>query len=194
VVIDAIQGLGAFRQTLEPADVLVAGGQKWLRAGWGSGLMAVGERALERLEPTLTGWWGVEGFLDTERPPLHEPRPGAARYQEGTPPIVGAVQLRAAIEVIEIAGIDAVETAIRERVAGIEDAVRAAGAEVLAPWRTARERAGILSFRLPGEDPAETARRLLGGGVVLSRRGAWLRAAPHASTGPEAVEMLRAAL
>ena len=35
--------------------------------------------------------------------------------------------------------------------------MRAAGAEVLAPWTHPGERAGILCFRLPGEDPANLA-------------------------------------
>ena len=36
LVVDAIQGFGAFPLTLEPADVVIAGGQKWLRARNGS--------------------------------------------------------------------------------------------------------------------------------------------------------------
>ncbi len=41
LVVDAIQGFGAFPLTLEPADVVIAGGQKWLRAGMGVAVMAV---------------------------------------------------------------------------------------------------------------------------------------------------------
>lgn len=194
LVIDAIQGLGAVEARLEPADVLVAGGQKWMRAGWGSGVMAVGERARERLAPTLTGWWGVEGFLDFGLPPPHSPRETADRFQEGSPPYFGALQMGAAVEVIELAGITAIEATIGERVAALEEAVRTAGAEVLAPWQNPGERAGILCFRLPGEDAAATAARLADAGLVVSRRSGWVRVAPHASTPSETAGRLGEAL
>lgn len=194
LVVDAIQGLGAVEAHLEPADVLVAGGQKWLRAGWGSGVMAAGERAREALAPTLTGWWGVEDFLDFGPPAPHPPRRSADRFQVGSPAAYGALQLGAAVEVIELAGIAAVEAAVLERVAGLEEAVRRAGAEVLAPWREPAERAGILCFRLPDEDPAATAARLGEAGLVVSRRAGWVRVAPHASTPPETAVQLGDAL
>ena len=194
LVIDAIQGLGAVEAGLEPADVLVAGGQKWMRAGWGSGVLAVGERARERLAPTLTGWWGVQGFLDFDQPPPHAPRDTADRFQEGSPPYFGALQMGAAVEVIELAGIGAIEAAIRERVAACEQAVRTAGAEVLTPWRRPEERAGILCFRLPGEEAATTVARLAEAGLVTSRRSGWVRVAPHASTPAETAARLGEAL
>ena len=194
LVVDAIQGLGAVAAVLGPADVLVAGGQKWLRAGWGSGVMAVGERALERLDPTLTGWCGVEAFLDFEAPPPHGARETAGRFQEGSPPYLGALQMGAAVEVIEMAGMAAIEAAVLARAAAVEEVVRRAGAEVLAPWRRPEERAGIISFRLPGEDPAVTAAGLASAGLVVSRRSGWVRVSPHASTPPESAGMLREAL
>ena len=194
LVVDAIQGLGAVAAVLGPADVLVAGGQKWLRAGWGSGVMAVGDRALERLAPTLTGWCGVEHFLDFETPPPHGTLQTAGRFQEGSPPYLGTLQMGAAVEVIELAGVAAIEAAVLARTAAVEEVVRRAGAEVLAPWRRSQERAGIVSFRLPGEDPAATAARLAAAGLVVSRRSGWVRVSPHASTPPESAGMLREAL
>ncbi|MFH1329428.1 MAG: aminotransferase class V-fold PLP-dependent enzyme [Actinomycetota bacterium] len=194
LAVDAIQGLGAVAAVLGPADVLVAGGQKWLRAGWGSGVMAVSDRALERLAPTLTGWCGVEAFLDFETPPPHDARETASRFQEGSPPYLGTLQMGAAVEVIEMAGIAAIEAAVLARAAAVEEVVRRAGAEVLAPWRRPEERAGIVSFHLPGEDPAATAARLAAAGLVVSRRSGWVRVSPHASTPAEAVGRLREAL
>jgi len=194
LVIDAIQGLGAVETSLSPADVLVAGGQKWMRAGWGSGVMAAGERARENLAPTLTGWWGVQGFLDFSQAPPHPPREAADRFQEGSPPYFGALQMGAAAEVIELAGIGAIEAVVRERVAALEEEARRAGAEVLAPWRGPEERAGILCFRLPGKDPAATVARLGEAGLVVSRRSGWVRVAPHATTPVETAARLRESL
>lgn len=194
LVVDAIQGLGAVDFPAAAADVVVCGGQKWLRAGWGAGFMTAGPRARERLAPTLTGWYGVEGFLETQVPAPHEPRAGAERYQEGSPVVFGAVAAAAAVEVVAEAGIDVVERRILDLAPALEEVVRAAGAEVLAPWREDGERAGILSFRLPHEDSAATAERLRTAGLALSERAGWLRVAPHASTSDEAVTMLAGAL
>jgi len=194
LVVDAIQGLGAVHSGIGPADVMVAGGQKWMRAGWGSGVMAVSDRALERLSPTLSGWLGVEDPMDTDWAPPHRTLAGAGRFQEGTPPFVGAVQFAAAVEVIGITGMEAIAAVVADRVASLEDVVVQAGAEVMAPWLTPAERAGILCFRLPGVDVGQTAERLEAAGLIVSRRGRWVRLAPHASTDPEVAGMLAEAL
>ena len=194
LVVDAIQGLGAVGQSLAPADVMVGGGVKWMRAGWGSGMLAVSPRALDRLEPTLTGWFGVEGFLDLAIPVPHEPRADAERMREGSPSIYGAVAYAAAIDAIEVAGITAIEAVIRTLVLSLEEAVSRVGAEVLAPWRSEVERAGILSFRMPDEDPTETTQRLSDAGLTVSQREGWVRLSPHATTDPAAVEVLEGLL
>jgi len=72
--------------------------------------------------------------------------------------------------------------------------VRTAGAEVLTPWRRPEERAGILCFRLPGEEAATTVARLAEAGLVTSRRSGWVRVAPHASTPAETAARLGEAL
>ncbi len=190
LVVDAIQGLGAIRLPEDAADVVVGAGHKWFRAGWGAGFLAVSARAQERLAPTLTGWYGVADFLDTDTPPLHPPRPDAERYQMGSPPIFGAVVLGEAAAVVEEAGMAAIEATVLERARRLEEVVRAAGAELLAPWRSDDERSGIVAFRLPAEDPAVTATRLRDAGLVLSERGTWLRLSPHATTPPEVADLL----
>lgn len=194
LVIDAIQGLGAMQARLEPADVVVAGGAKWLRAGWGSGVMAVTDGARERLTPTLTGWWGVSEFMDFSLAAPHSPRETADRFQFGSPAVFGALQLGAAVEVIELAGISSIEAAVCERAAALEEAARTAGAEVLSPWRSPAERAGIFCFRLPFEEGAATAGRLAASGLVASCRSGWVRVSPHASTPAETAARLGEAL
>ncbi|MCB2223106.1 MAG: aminotransferase class V-fold PLP-dependent enzyme [Actinobacteria bacterium] len=194
LVVDAIQGLGAVHRGIGPADVMVAGGQKWMRAGWGSGVMAVSDRALDRLSPALCGWLGVEEPMATAVPPPHPAAAGAGRYQEGTPPIVGAFQFAAAVEVAGLAGIEAISTVVHHRVAELEQVLRRAGADIRAPWASPAERAGILCFRLPGAEPAATTAHLLDAGLIVSHRGDWVRLSPHATTPPEAAGMLAEAL
>lgn len=190
LVVDAIQGFGAVPVTLDECDVIVTGGQKWLRSGWGSGMLAVGDAAMDRLESHLTGWYGVEDFLVFDQE-FHDPRPDAEQFQEGSPPIFGGVAVQAAIDVIELAGIDAVHRAVVDRVCEIEELVRSRGGEVLAPWRSADERAGILNWRLPTEPATQTWERLMAAGVIcVERIPGWIRVAPHASTTDATVRML----
>jgi len=194
LVVDAIQALGALRVALGSADVLVAGGQKWMRAGWAAGLMAVSGRALERLVPSLSGWWGVEDAFDFVTPAPHSARSDADRFQEGSPNVFGAVALAAAIEVVEAAGVDAVHTAVLDRSRSVAELAIEVGAELRAPWRVEEERSGIVTFRMPDEEAGETVARLAQAGIVVSERAGWVRVSPHASTPHEAIELLAATL
>ena len=194
LVVDAIQGLGALSIRLDAADVVVAGGQKWLRAGMGIALLSVSERALERLAPTLVGWLGVSDPFDFVAPHPRPALPDAGRFRVSAPPVVGATALTAALGLIEEAGLGMLHATILQKVKQVEEIVRSKGGEVLTPWQRDEERAGILSFRFPGLSSAETVGRLAGAGVVISERKGWIRASPHATTSPETLEMLAAAL
>lgn len=193
LVVDAVQAVGALQVTMEHADVLVAGGHKWLRAGGGIGFMALSDRALDRLAPSLVGWPGVQDPFDTEAPLPHPPADGARRFMMGSPPFVTAGALLGALEALGRAGMDEVEAAVTARSRAVEDEARRSGAEVMAPWRSGSERSGIVSFR-PRGAAAEVHRRLAAEGFYLTERDGWLRAAPHASTDPEAPAALGEAL
>ncbi|MBW8873203.1 MAG: aminotransferase class V-fold PLP-dependent enzyme, partial [Leifsonia sp.] len=58
LIVDAIQGFGVVDAPWEVADVVVSGGQKWMRAGWGTGFLALSERAIDHLTPVFSGWTG----------------------------------------------------------------------------------------------------------------------------------------
>lgn len=190
LVVDAIQGLGAMEFHSAPADVVVAAGHKWMRAGFGSGLLALSARSIEMLHPTLTGWWGVADSFDWDTLPPHTARADAERFQGGGPPLFGAFALAAAIDVIDGEGIATIEQTILENAKAIEEVARSCGAEVLDPWDGDEERSGILSFRMPGEAGAVTVQRLGDAGVTVSSRGEWVRTAPHATTDLAIIEII----
>lgn len=192
LVVDAIQAFGVAELPWQAADVVVSGGQKWLRAGWSTGFATLSDRALERLEPTLTGWTGVEDvavFDDRE----HPPNPGAGRWSITNLSPVTAAAFAAALELVERTTVRAIEAHIATRVDELIDAVRDFGGEVLSPTAPA-ERAGIVSFRIPGTAPADVAAALHAHGVTPSVRTTSVRLAAHASTPYAAVERVRAAL
>jgi selenocysteine lyase/cysteine desulfurase len=192
LIVDAIQGFGVADLPWQAADVVVTGGQKWLRASWATGFATVSDLALERLEPVLTGWTGVEDvalFDDCEHPPA----PGAQRWSVTNPSPVASAALEAALGLVESVGVPAIEAHISTRVDQLIDTVRSCGGEVLSSTEPGR-RAGIVSFHVPGTDPATVAKALHAQDVTPSVRAASVRLSAHASTGLAAVDRVQAAL
>ncbi|MXZ67562.1 MAG: aminotransferase class V-fold PLP-dependent enzyme [Acidimicrobiia bacterium] len=186
LVVDAVQGLGALRFSMEHVDVMVAGGHKWLRAGGGAGLLAVSERALERLRPTLTGWLGVGDPFDTSAPLPHPPLEGADRFVMGSAGFTAVAALCESLRVLQTVAMDDVEAAVLARSRAVEEEARRAGARVLSPWLNDDERSGIVSFTPAGGPSEDAYARLVGEGFSLTERNGMLRVAPHASTHPDA--------
>jgi selenocysteine lyase/cysteine desulfurase len=182
VLVDGIQGLGAVAAGLGGADVFVAGGHKWLRAGFSTGVMAVSDRALERLEPTLSGWWAVQDNHDFEAPPPQPALDTADRFIEGSPNLPGALAAAAALEIVEREGIDTIERAVLERSEAVADVARSLGAGVFAPWKSDAERSGIATFRFGDVSSTAVVHGLAGEGFIVSERNGWIRVSPHATT------------
>jgi selenocysteine lyase/cysteine desulfurase len=192
LVVDAIQGFGVLDLPWQAADVVVTGGQKWLRASWSTGFATLSDRALERLEPVLTGWTGVADvalFDDRE----HEPVPGAGRWSvTNLSPVAGAA-LEAALLLVESVGVPAIAAHIEGRVDELIEAVRAGGGELLSPADPS-ERGGIVSFRLPGTASSRVAEALHAHGVTPTVRPDSLRLSAHASTPASAPTRVHEAL
>lgn len=192
LIVDAIQAFGVAQLPWQAADIVVTGGQKWLRAGWSTGFAALSDHALERLEPTLTGWTGVADvavFDDEEHPPAA----GAQRWSITNLSPVTAAAFAAALEIVERSTVAAIEAHIATRVDQLIDAVRGCGGEILSPTAPAH-RAGIVSFRLPGTDPADVAKALHAYEVTPSVRTTSVRLSAHASTRQAAVDRVQDAL
>ena len=190
LVVDAIQSMGAFPVDSASSDVVAAGSHKWMRAGFGGAAMMVSERAIERLEPTLTGWMGVAEPLDFQTPPPHPPAAAAARYQMSSDPVMGAVALAAACEVIRMAGVGVISRRISAAMDRLEDELERAGCELRQPWRDRGERAGILTFRIPGRESGQVVEAMRERGVVLADRAGWVRVSPPATTTSESIGLL----
>ncbi len=190
LVVDGIQGFGVVDEPWAAADVLVCGGQKWLRAGWGTGFAVLSERALDRMDPLLSGWTGVRdaGVFDDE---IHELAPGAQSWSVSHLSPVTAGALARALELVEELGQPVIATRIADRVAELTDVLDAGGAEIVS---ATDRRAGILSFRLPDRPTAEVAAALADAEVVATVRPDQIRLSPHASTGRAAVDRVRTAL
>lgn len=107
LVVDAVQTVGNrkldLRQT--PVDILVCGGQKYLRAGTGIGLMYVNKGILPKLKDVKVGIRSMQTF-DEETYVLKD---SAARFQDGTQNLPGIVAMLAALRYINELGIETIE-------------------------------------------------------------------------------------
>ncbi|WP_051172336.1 aminotransferase class V-fold PLP-dependent enzyme [Microbacterium indicum] len=174
LVVDAIQGMGVVDEDWQVADVVVSGGQKWLRSGWGTGFAAFSDRALERLVPALSGWTGAErsGQYSGDE---HPRRRDARRFTmtNGSPGASAA--LAAGIGEVLSTGIGEVAAAVHVRAAELRRLLAERRAEVVTP----EEHAGIVVARLGADAHARLA---VAGFATTLVDGDGIRFAPHATT------------
>jgi selenocysteine lyase/cysteine desulfurase/predicted transcriptional regulator YheO len=190
LVVDGIQGFGVVDEPWSVADVLVVGGQKWLRAGWSTGFMVLSDRALERLDPVVSGWTGAldAGLFDDE---VHEVAEGAAGWSITNLSPIASGALGHALELVELAGVPAIGGRIGERLDELAEVVRAAGGTVVS---AEERRAGILAFTLPTFPAPVVGAALVDAGVTATVRPEHIRLTPHASTTPETIARFAGAL
>jgi len=187
LVVDGIQGFGVVDADWSLADALVVGGQKWLRAGWGTGFVGLSPRALDRLRPLLGGWTGVEGASRYDGVP-HAPLPGAQRLSvtNGSPFASGA--LATALEQLESVGVGAVASLVADTAGDLIDRLTAAGVAVLSPTDRERRAGLVVAGVAPGEALTVGA-RLDAAGVTATVHGPdRVRLSVHATTTPAALD------
>ncbi|AYF99531.1 aminotransferase class V-fold PLP-dependent enzyme [Protaetiibacter intestinalis] len=192
LIVDAIQGFGVVEAPYGVADVVVAGGQKWVRAGWGTGFLALSDRALEHLTPVWSGFTGTEheGLpLDEVLPPASDAR----AYAISNPDPLAMARFSGALEELARVGVGEVHARIAARVDDIIDAADEFAIPVVSP-RAEAERAGIVVLEPDADQLTVLAAALHNHGVSVTVRGGTVRLAPHASTEAETLTMLRSAL
>jgi selenocysteine lyase/cysteine desulfurase len=193
-LVDAIQGLGAFPVDVRAChiDALCAGGHKWLLGPEGCAVLYIGRELQERVEPVEFGWTNVAHYSDYASRDMRL-RADAGRYECGTLNTVGCLGLKAAIELLLEAGVEAIGQAILALAGRLIRGVEEQGYQVLGEF-PAENRSGIVSFRKPGAPAAELVRRLRERGVITAARNGWVRASPHFYIAPDEIERLLEAL
>ena len=191
LVVDATQGAGVVDAPYALADVVVMGAQKWPRAGWGTGVLALSDRALERLTPVWSGRTGTESEFPVDGVP--DPARDARAFTVSASDPFAMARLSAALEELAEVGVAAVRARIAERVSEIIDAADEFAVPVISP-RAEAERAGIVVLEPEPDRLTALVAALHNHGVSATVRGGTVRLAPHASTTPETLAMLRASL
>jgi selenocysteine lyase/cysteine desulfurase len=193
LLVDGIQAFGAVQEDWSLADVLAVGGQKWLRAGWGNGFLALSGRALDRLDNAgLSGWTGVRDPVRYDGA-VHDLASGADRFSLTNSSPSAAAALTAALRLVDDIGVTTIARGIVDRATALIEVLTGVGADVLTPTAPG-QRAGIVSFSLPGTPAADVGRHLAGRGLTVTAREDHLRASVHASTPPEVIDRVGEAL
>lgn len=190
LIVDAMQGFGIVDAPYEVADVVVSGGQKWTRAGWGTGFLALSDRAVEALTPVFSGFSGT----DVEGTPLDEvpqPRRDVGAFQVSNPDPIAQARFAVALEEIAQVGVPAINAAVAERVTRLIDLADEYGLAVDSP-RDEAERAGIVVIEPPADQLTVLTASLFNHGVSSTTREGRVRLAPHISTDDETFDMVRA--
>jgi cysteine desulfurase/selenocysteine lyase len=160
LIVDAIQQLGATALSVRetPADVVVAGGHKWLNAPFGCGLLYVRNSTLPELRMPSWGYLGLDApdggwgryFATRNSTPVRiYDFPTAAKSLEinGTANYPGAVGLGASLRLINEIGIGAIEEHVLALTDRLHEELPALGVRVVTrPERAVRS--GITTFEV----------------------------------------------
>jgi selenocysteine lyase/cysteine desulfurase len=190
LIVDAIQGFGIVDAPLSLADVVVSGGQKWIRSGWGTGFLALSDRAVDHLTPVFSGFVATddEGMpMDEVTPPAH----GARAFQVTHADPVAQSRFALALEDIAKVGVPAINQRISERVSSIIDLADEFALQVTSP-RAESERAGIVVIEPQPDQLTVLAASIHNHGVTATVRSGAVRLSPHVSTDDETLAVLRA--
>ena len=192
LIVDAIQGFGVVDAPYPVADVIVSGGQKWIRAGWGTGFLALSDRAVDRLTPVFSGFnaTDVEGMPLDEVPP---PSRGARAFSVTNPDPIAQGRFAAALEEVAEVGVPAINERLLDRTSRIIDLADEFGLEVSSS-RAPAERAGIVVVTPEAGRLTTLTASLHNHGVTATSRQGSVRFSPHVTTDEETLGMLRASL
>jgi selenocysteine lyase/cysteine desulfurase len=190
--VDDYQSNGSERLNVRASkiDLLTTGTVKFLLGSPGLAFLYVNEDVLDRLHPTLTGWFGQSdpGNFQVES---HFEGAGANRFQSGTPAISPIYDSLAGIEVLEAAGLDDVGAWIRTLTTYAVEKLAALGIEIATPHDPAL-RGPQIAIR--SRDGAQAVAELERRGIITSTRDDNIRTAWHYYNTIEDVDVLCDAL
>jgi selenocysteine lyase/cysteine desulfurase len=191
LIVDAIQGFGVVDAPYGMEDVVASGGQAWVRSGWGTGFLALSDRALERLTPVFSGFTTT----DPEELPMSgvlPPASGAASFSIGPGSPIDQARFAAALEEIATVGVAQIGARLAEKVTRVIDLADEYAVPVVSS-RAENERAGIVVLEPAPDQLTMLTASLFNHGVTVTVRGRRVRMSPHVSTDEESFDMLRGA-
>ena len=167
-------------------DFMVTGALKYLIGPAGVAFLYVRRDLVERLEPTVTGWFGRANPFAYRHDVLDWPST-AARFETGTPPVPSGAAALAGMRLLQQVGFDEIGRHVERLVARYRAEADAGGFAVRTPAEAARR--GPLVVIESTDGPALVS-RLAARGIVASCRGNGLRVSFHAYNNDDDVAMV----
>ncbi|MFN3707289.1 aminotransferase class V-fold PLP-dependent enzyme [Microcella sp.] len=193
LIVDASQALGVVEAPWEAADVVVGTGRTWLRAGYGTGFLALSDRAAEQLVPVWSGWLAAAGGHGEDRTEQVSPPTGGARaYRVGYADPTAQARLAGAAEEVATVGVAAIRERVLATCAQIIELADFAGLNVVSP-RDDAERAGIVVIEPPSGAITALTAALHNHGITAATIGGAVRLSAHVSTREDTLDLLRLA-
>jgi L-cysteine/cystine lyase len=165
VLVDGAQSIGAIPVDVHPvaADIYAFTGQKWLCGPHGTGGMFVRRDRFEVLQPTFTGYVGID-FPQYRANDVagYAPAHGAQRFEVAASYIPSMGALEASVAWLSAQG------PIFERIAALGERCLAAVSELPSvELLTPANHAGLVAFRIPGVDSDACVDALRAQGVEI---------------------------
>ena len=192
LLVDGIQAFGAFDIDWSVADAVMVGGQKWLRASWGTGFISLSPHGETRLGEGLAGWTSVENPTLYDGL-IHETLASAKRFSLTNADLVAVSRLSAALELLDEVSVKDIEREVVETVLSLREIIARYGGETIVPLDS-DELSGIISFRLPGLSPEQIQGFLRQAGILITKHDGYVRMSAHATTPRSTVDAFDAAL
>jgi len=176
-VVDATQSFGAFPVDVGDAsiDFFISSGYKWLTSGYSVGILCLGEAYLHSDDFPAVGWRSAnEPYrLLCDRLDLSG---AAAALEQGHPPFAGVFSLSAALDLVDLIGIEAIKDRILELTRYLHKRLAEHGIGVL----STAEEAHLSGISIvAANDPHAAVAYLKRRGIVTSTRGEGIRLSLH---------------
>jgi selenocysteine lyase/cysteine desulfurase len=175
--VDVYQSLGTvpFDVRATGVDFLACGNLKFLMGIPGIAFLYVRPEIVDRLRPSVTGWFGRASPFAFDAKSL-DWAPTASRFDTGTPPVINAYVARAGMEIINSVGPSKIRGWLVELGQRLIDGGRDRGLTLHGTSDMTRKTA-TTAFVVGDSHAVESAMRTRG--VIASARGDVIRLAPH---------------
>ena len=188
--VDAIQSLGAIPFDVQrvQADFVMADGHKWMLGPEGIALFYCRKELRQQLRLNQFGWHMLANAGDFGRSDW-VPADSGARFECGSPNMLGIHALSASLDLIAELGIDTVYAQLMEKTALLIKLIEGSPARfALLSDKAAARRSGIVLFEILGVDAQAAYRQLMNAGIICACRAGGIRLSPHFYTPSIAIE------
>ncbi|PKB67101.1 MAG: hypothetical protein BZY81_05450 [SAR202 cluster bacterium Io17-Chloro-G4] len=171
-------------------DVLVSGGMKWLLGGPGTAFMYVKEDLIEKLSPTVTGWFANRDQFDFN-PNEMVFRDDAGRFETGTPPVASIFAGAEGLKFVNDIGSQAIRDRTKAIAGRLVDRLKDEGFKLRTPDDPERH-ASITMVEM--KDPALAVEELAKRDIIVDYRPGAVRFSPYFYNSFEDIESAVTAL